>query len=351
MAGRAAGAGWPADLDRPSSSVTSHDVARLAGVSQATVSRALRRAPNVPAATRERVERAAQALGYVPNRLGRALVTQATGRIAMVADLGNPLFSTLLTPVHDALSELGYQTLLFVEDQTRLEDVSGLFDRSVDGAILSTAIAGSSLPYELDRHGLPFVYLSRISDLVERDSVSADDRGGAAKAARLLIDLGHRDIGAILGPTNTSTSRDREAGFLSELATAGLAVRPEAVVRTDYTTPAGFAAFERLMTLDPRPTALFCGNDWVAVGVLNGAKQRGIEVPRDLTVVGFDDLPVASWPVFDLTTVSNPVKDNAAQAARLLVHRIQSGPKPAFQHVIAPTELVLRHTHAPPPVR
>ena len=334
---------------RTSASVTSHDVARLAGVSQATVSRALRREPNVPTATRERVERAARALGYVPSRLGRSLVTRATGRIAMVADLGNPLFSTLLTPVHDALSELGYQTLLFAEHQERMEDLSGLFDRSVDGAILSTAVAGSVLPFELDRHGLPFVYLSRVSDLVERDSVSADDLGGAAKVARLLVELEHRDIAAILGPSNTSTSRDREAGLVRQLVTAGIPVRPEAVVRTDYTTPAGRAAFQRLMDLTPRPTALFCGNDWLAVGALNGAKELGIEVPRDLTVVGFDDLAVASWPVFDLTTVSNPVKDNAAEAARLLVRRIQTGPDAPYEHRVAPTELVLRGTHAAPP--
>jgi len=331
-----------------SASVTSHDVARLAGVSQATVSRALRPESTVPAATRARVERAAHALGYVPSRLGRSLVTRATGRIAMVADLGNPLFSTLLTPIHDALAELGFQTLLFAEHQERMEDVSGLFDRSVDGAILSTAVADSTLPYKLDRHGLPFVYLSRISDVIERDSVSADDRGGAAKVARLLMDLGHREIGAVLGPSNTSTSRDREEGLVQELASAGIPVRREAIVRTDYTTPAGYAAFRRIMDLRPRPTALFCGNDWLAVGVLNGSREMGIEVPKELTVVGFDDLAVASWPVFDLTTVSNPVTENAAEAARLLVRRIRPGSSSAFEHRVAPTELVMRGTHAPP---
>ncbi len=331
--------------------MTSHDVARLAGVSQATVSRALRRESTVPPATRERVDRAAQALGYVPNNLGRSLVTRATKRIAMVADLANPLFSTLLTPVHDALSELGYQTLLFAGHQERIEDLSGLFDRSVDGAILLTAIAGSTLPYELDRHGLPFVYLSRTSDLVEKDSVSADDRGGAAKVARLLIELGHRDIGAILGPANTSTSRDREDGLVQELASAGIPVRREAIIRSEYTTPAGYTAFQRLMDLRPRPTALFCGNDWLAVGALNGAKELGIAVPDALTVIGFDDLAVASWPVFSLTTVSNPVTDNAAEAARLLVRRIQAGPGPAYEHRVAPTAVVLRGTHGRPTAR
>ncbi|MEP6629402.1 MAG: LacI family DNA-binding transcriptional regulator [Lapillicoccus sp.] len=323
-------------------------MARLAGVSQATVSRALRPGTSVPDATRQRVERAARVLGYVPNRLGRSLVTSETGRIAMVADLGNPLFSTLLTPIHDVLSELGYQTLLLAEHQDRVDVYSGLFDRSVDGAILSTAKIGSVLPFELDRHAVPFVYLSRLVELVERDSVSADDIGGAARVGALFAELGHRHVGAILGPSDTSTSRDREHGFMRQLALAGIAVPPEAVVRTDYTTPNGYAAFRRLMDLDPRPTALFCGNDWLAVGALNGARELGIRVPGELTVVGFDDLAVASWPVFDLTTVSNPVKDSAAQAARLLVRRITSGPGAPYEHLVAPTDLVLRSTHAPP---
>lgn len=330
-------------------SVTSHDVARLAGVSQATVSRALRPGTSVPDATRQRVERAAQVLGYVPSRLGRSLVTRETGRIAMVADLGNPLFSTLLTPVHDVLSELGYQTLLLAEHQDRVDAYPGLFDRSVDGAILSTTKVGSILPFELDRHAVPFVYLNRLMDLVDRDSVSADDAGGGEQVGALLAELGHRDVGAILGPSDTSTSRDREEGFVRRLALAGIVVRPQAVVRTDYTTTTGYAAFRQLMTLSPRPTALFCGNDWLAVGALNGARELGIDVPKDLTVIGFDDLPVAAWPVFDLTTVSNPVKDSAAEAARLLVRRIASGPGAPYEHRLAPTSLVRRGTHGPPP--
>ena len=116
---------------------------------------------------------------------------------------------------------------------------------------------------------------------------------------------------------------------MRRLALAGIVVRPQAVVRTDYTTNTGYAAFRQLMTLRPRPTALFCGNDWLAVGALNGARELGLDVPADLTVVGFDDLPVAAWPVFDLTTVSNPVKESAAEAARLLVRRIASGSGPA----------------------
>jgi LacI family transcriptional regulator len=328
--------------------VTSHDVARLAGVSQTTVSRALRGQPSVPDGTRDRVVKAAAALGYIPSQLGRSLATRATQRIAMVADLENPLFSTLLTPVHDALGALGYQTLLFTEHGERLGGLSGLFDRSVDGAILSTATVDSSLPYELDRHGLPFVYLNRISDVVERDSVSADDRGGAAQLAELLLETGHRQIGMLLGPETTSTSRDREAGFVARLAEAQVAVPPAWRARTEYTEASGYAAFHRVMSGPTRPTALFCGNDWVAVGALNGARESGITVPGDLTIVGFDDLPVATWPLVDLTTVHNPLSENAVAAARLLVRRLTSPAGAPWEHTVAPTSVVLRGTHAPP---
>lgn len=333
--------------DGAATTVTSHDVARLAGVSQTTVSRALSGKPSVPTGTRDRVLKAAAALGYVPNQLGRSLATRATQRIALVADLENPLFSTLLTPVHDALGAMGYQTLLFTERHERMTGLAGLFDRSVDGAILSTATVDSSLPSELARHGTPFVYLNRTS-AVERDSVSTDDRGGSALLARLLVELGHRDIGMLLGPETTTTSRDREAGFLETLAAGQLAVPPDWITRTDYTEASGYAAFQRVMATVPRPTALFCVNDWVAVGALNGARQAGLRVPADLTIVGFDDLPVAAWPLVDLTTVHNPLSENAMSAAQLLIRRITSDPGAPWVHQVSPTSLVTRGTHAAP---
>ncbi|CCH76303.1 Transcriptional regulator, LacI family protein [Nostocoides japonicum T1-X7] len=332
-------------------SVTSHDVARLAGVSQTTVSRALRNVPGVPAATRDRVTRAAEALGYVPNQLGRSLVNRATRRIAMVMDLGNPLSPSLLTPVHDALAASGYQTLLFAEHRGRMDALEGLFDRSVDGAILSTVTLDSRLPYELERHHTPFVYLNRLSDLVERDSVSADDAGGSAQVARMLLDVGHRDFGLLLGPEMTSTSRDREAGFTAVLAQHHLAVPPEWIARTDFTEASGRAAFDEVMSAPQRPTALFCANDWMAVGALNRARELGIRVPEDLTIVGFDDLPVAGWATINLTTVANPVEDSSVAAAKALLHRLEVGPDEAYVHVVSPTRLVLRATHGAPPRR
>lgn len=330
--------------------VTGRDVARLAGVSQSTVSRALRPEEPVPDETRRRVRSAAEALGYVPNEAGRSLSTRATRRVALVADLGNPLFATVLTPVHDRLSELGYRTVLFAEHDDQETAYAGLFDGSVDGAILSTTGLRSALPVELARRNVPFVYLNRTSDLVERDSAVADNAGGAASAAELLIRTGHRDIGMILGPATTSSSRDRAAGYAQALGRAGLAVRPEWVAHSDYSPESGRAAALEILRAASRPTALLCANDWVAVGVLNAARELGLAVPERLSVIGFDDLAPASWPVFNLTTVFNPLNELAEASATMLVDRLRGlavGDQP--RRVVGATSLVPRGTHAPPP--
>jgi LacI family transcriptional regulator len=341
-------AGEPVPGRRRASGVTSHDVARLAGVSQPTVSRALRGNSHIPDETRARVLEAARALGYVPNQLGRSLSTQTTHRVAMVADLANPLYPALLGPVHDELARSGYRTVLFAERRDEIEAYEGLLDRSVDGVILTTISLQSSLPYELGRRGIPFVFLNRLSGLVEHDSATADDEGGAAMVGELLLRLGHRRIGALFGPENASTSRDRERGLRRALGDKGIAIPARWTAHTSYTHEGGSAAFMEVMSHDDRPTALFCVSDSVAVGALNAARRLGIAVPGDLTVIGFDDLPEASWPVFDLTTVNNPLADSARAAARLLVERLGGNADPPPRHLVAATRLVLRSTHGKP---
>lgn len=328
--------------------VTSRDVARLAGVSQPTVSRALRNNPRVPEATRARIREAARALGYVPDQVGRSLSTRSTHRIAMLADLENTLYPSLLGPVHEQLALSGFGTLLLAERSEELEEYSALWDRSVDGAILSTTTLRSPLPLELAHRDVPFVFLNRTHDLVERDSATADDSGGAARVAELLVELGHRSIGALLGPETTSTSRDREKGFRTTLGEAGIAVPSRWVARTPYTVASGAEAFRRIMGGGERPTAVFCINDNVAVGALNAARELGISVPEEVSIVGFDDLEIASWPVFNLTTVANPMTETAKRAAQMLVDRLSSGQQAPFEHYVAPTSLVLRGTHARP---
>lgn len=325
--------------------VTSHDVARLAGVSQATVSRALRDDNRVSAATREKVAEAARALGYVRSEVGRSLSTRSTHQIAMVADLDNALYPRLVAPVHDALMDLGYRMVVFAERGDEMSAYERLLDGSVDGAILTTSELHSSLPHMLHAKGFPFVQMNRVSALIDADSVTADNGGGGAAVGHLLHECGHRRIGAILGPEQASSSRDREAGFRGALDEAGLELPPRRVSRGRFAYEDGSAGFRRIMTQAEPPTAVFCVTDMLAVGALNEARQMGLEVPGDVDIVGFDDLDVASWPCFQLTTVHVDFAQMARLAAQRIVARLSGDQSAQAVHETVPTQLVRRATH------
>lgn len=327
--------------------VTSRDVARAAGVSQPTVSRALRDDRRLSASTRARVREVAAELGYVTAAAGRNLSTRATGQVAMVADLANPLYPFLVGPVHDELAEAGLRMVLLTERTD--EDVLSrhLLDRSVDGVLLTTVTSGSRVPGELERRGVPFVMAHRTLDGVSADSVTADNQGGGAAVGDLLLRLGHRDVAALVGPSHASTSRGREQGFRDALALGGVELEPARVVRGGFGHADGVEGLAALLDAGPPPTAVFCVNDFVAVGVLSAALARGIRVPEDLTVIGFDDMPLSGWPAFALTTVDVPVGDIARSAARMLIARLRGEAPETPRHETQATSLVLRQTHGP----
>lgn len=324
-------------------SVTSHDVARHAGVSQPTVSRALRGDGRIAPQTRARIERAAEELGYIPSELGRSLSTRSTRQIAMVADLENPLYPTLVGPLHDRFAEHGYRMVLLAERGDDQVTYARLLDRSVDAAVLTTSLLGSSLSDLLLERSLPFVELNRRSGLAGAVSLTADNGRGAAACARLLVDLGHRRIGAIFGPKNTSTARDRETGFRRALGRSGLTLAENHVSRGTFAYEDGARGFAQVMNTSSPPTAVFCGNDMVAVGALNQAVQMGVGVPGDVSIVGFDDLAIASWPCFQLTTVRVDLSSMARAAADVIVAQLAETPVPVAAKY--PTKLILRRTH------
>ncbi|QFR96656.1 LacI family DNA-binding transcriptional regulator [Streptomyces tsukubensis] len=334
--------------------ITSRDVARLAGVSQPTVSRALRGDARVSAATRERVTRAADALGYVPSEAGRSLVTRRTRRIGtVVTDLANPFYPHLVGPLHDELERHGYRMMMFAERSDSKVATERLLDGSLDGVVLMTSKIDSMLPAELTRRGLPYVFLNRESGDGRGDAAVVDNHLGGRLAADLVAGLGHRHIGGIFGPQDTTTGRERELGFRLALAEHGLAVQAGAVRHGPFDFAAGHALLAEVLAATPRPTAVFCGSDAIAIGALNAALGAGLRVPEDLTVIGFDDIPMASWEAFRLTTVSHDLVEMAAGAARLLIGRIETeeardegeGPR----RVVSVPRLVERGTHAGPP--
>jgi LacI family transcriptional regulator len=335
---------------------TSWTVARAAGVSQSTVSRALRGDPRVREETRHRVDAAARRLGYVPNSLAAGLVSRSTRTVAViVSDLANPFFPALLTPVYDELQLMGYRVVLFTERTdipTGQETLRRLLDRSIDGVLVTTATLDSRFAAELQQRGLPIVLLNRYIDGVDVDRVVSDNRGGAQAGGRHLIELGHRRIAVIRGPANTSTSRDRLAGLEEALTAGGAPLDPELVREGSFSHQSGYQHTRELLRLPDPPTAIVCGNDVVAFGALDAALAMGVRVPEEVSILGFDDIPMAAWEVFQLSTLRQPIGDMARAAARMLAERIESpvdiGPG---REQIFTTSLVRRATLDRPPDR
>lgn len=331
--------------------VTSHDVARAAGVSQPTVSRALRDQRGVSAATRARVRQAARDLGYVTSQTGRALSTRTSHRIGVVAaELGNPFYPALIEPLHDALEERGYRVVLVTDRGEVPVEIEPLVDGSLDGVVLATSMLDSVLPGELAARGLPFTMVNRVVPGAAGDACQVDNLACGRRAAELLVSLGHRDVAAVHGPAGTSTGSRRAEGFERRLAELGVPLPPARVRSGSFSEATGRQAF--LDLADGRagaggpPTAVFCGNDVIALGVCNAAARLGLVLGRDLSVVGVDDIPMAAWPVFDLTTLRTDLAALAGAAAELVVTRVRSPDLPPRQVTLAP-RLVERGTHGP----
>jgi LacI family transcriptional regulator len=317
---------------------TSHDVAVAAGVSQPTVSRALRGDPRVAELTRVRVTEAARALGYVPSDRGRSLSTRRTSRIGVVVEeVDNPFYLELLDALQVGLEAAGVRTILL---RTRHDDVDHLVDGSIDGAVLTATHLDAQAPALLQARGLPFVLLNRVLDDGDHPSCSVDNVEGARLLASALHAVGHERVAAVFGPAHTSTGRDRELGARAELALPDARVR-----RGPFAFATGRDAALELLAGDraTRPTALMCGNDVIALGALDACRILGLRVPGDVSVVGFDDIAMAGWETFRLTTVRQDLRRMAAIAVEMVLD-------PASRRrVVLPPELVRRDTLGPPP--
>ncbi len=262
----------------------------------------------------------------------------------MVADLDNPLYPQLVGPLHDAFASQGFRMVLLAERGEEMLGDERLLDGSVDGAVLTTSQLRSSLPVQLRDHEVPFVQLNRVSGLVDADSVTADNAAGGRAVAELLTAAGHRDIAAILGPLEASSAGERERGFRSGLRSAGLSLPAAKVVRGWFSYEVGRDGMRTLLSRATGPSAVFCINDIVAVGALNALAEVGLAAPADMTIVGFDDLAIASWPMFNLTSVRIDFPAMARRAAELLLARLVHPTEPVV-HELFPVELVPRSTH------
>ncbi|MCU1478473.1 MAG: LacI family transcriptional regulator [Subtercola sp.] len=327
---------------------TSHDVAKLAGVSQSTVSRALRGLPGISEKTRLQIQRAAEMLAYVPSDAGRSLSTKRTRVIGVVsAELTNPFFPELVEPMRAEFERLGYRMLLIPDSSENPLEIDRLADGTLDGVILTTVVLGSQLPHRLAARKIPFVLANREIDGIQADTVVLDNQLGGKIVASLLADLGHEKVAAILGPADTSVGRDRGTGFQQGLSERRIALLPERVRNEPFTYSAGHKATIELLAAAEPPTAIFCGNDVIAFGACNAVASLGLIPGHDITIIGFDNIEMSDWDLFRITTVNGDLKGMAENAARLLIRRIAS-PDGAPERITLEPELILRATHAPP---
>lgn len=329
--------------------ITSREIAQITGFSQTTVSRALRGDIRVAEETSVRVLEAARRLGYAPNAAARALNTGRTGTIALViADFTNPFYPELVEQLHDELTRAGFRMVL-LNERTDMRGDAGLRPllqgQAADGVLFASATQGPHATGLLASAQVPVVLLNRDVEGPEVDSVVADNEGGAARAAELLADLGHTRIGAIVGPHNASTARARLDGFRNGLAGRGLELEERLIRSDEFSHQSGYQGAIDLLTGESPPTAIFCGNDAIAFGVLDAARRLSIPVPDALSVIGFDDVAMAGWEAFSLTTVRQPLAQMAKEAARILIDRIEGGADtPAVGRRVFPTHLVQRAT-------
>ncbi len=333
--------------------ITTHDVAKRAGVSQPTVSLVLSKnaRARVSPETRERVLLAARELGYVPNVVARSLVRSRSYAIGVIVpDLRNPFFAEVVSGAERVASEAGFAVLLCeTREIPRERHIQALLERQVDG-IMVDAIGAASLPESM----LAGVNLVLIDEPPDRwPGVASDAIGAGRLAAEHLLSLGHNRFGLIGPATNVHAIRMRERGFVKALAERKIRIESSMLRRVSATAAGGQSGMKALLDLDIPPTAVFCINDLVAAGALKACAQGGVKVPDQMSIVGCDDVELASLLVPELTTIAIPARELGARAARLLLQGLQAPdpdarpatPKP--QRTIA-SRLVVRATTAPP---
>jgi LacI family transcriptional regulator, galactose operon repressor len=327
---------------------TIREVAESAGVSYATVSHVINNTRLVSQETRARVLAAMDALNYRPNALARSLRQGRTNTLGLVLpDSANPFFAEISRSIEDEAFKKGYSVFLCnteLDTERELFYVDVLSNKQVDGIIFVAAgDQADSLDF-LVRRNMPVVMIDRDVPNVEVDAVLTDNKLGGYLATRHLLELGHRRIACIAGPSSITPSAERIIGYRKALEEAGISYEESLIIRGDYHAQSGMEITHSILSMDPRPTAIFCLNDLMALGALRAAAEAGCSVPQDLAVVGYDDLELAHFTNPPLTTIAQPKKEVGAQAISLLVDRISRKSRPPSRLVLPPELIVRRST-------
>ncbi len=320
--------------------VTSVDIARAAGVSQSTVSRALAGNSRISDETKKKIRRTAERLGYTPNEFARGLQTKRSNMVGLImADIFNPFYPTVLDMCTQRLHAMGKQLILLsVPKGFTVDDIlPSMLKYQIAGLIVTSAVLSSKMREVLADRMTKVVLFNRSLDDLSVNSVCCENTQASVEVASLLVRSGHRRLAVIGGHPNTSTHRERYAGFRSELRRHDMDLVGEDLGENTY--EGGYRAAMRLLTAPERPDAIFCIADVMALGALDAARTGlGLQVPSDLSIIGFDDIPSAAWPAYNLTTVRQPIEAMVGRTLSLLFDD-ENFPPTALR---IPGELIIR---------
>jgi DNA-binding LacI/PurR family transcriptional regulator len=330
--------------------VSIKDIARAAGVSHPTVSRALSDSPLVSEETKARVQRLAREMGYSPNALARGLVTRQTCSVGVVVTtIADPFVAEIVQGIEATALDHGYTVILCnsgAVPEREITAVEMLRSKRVDGVIVTSSRVGALYLEHLERIGVPIVLINNHNEQSGRYTftVTVDNRHGGQLATAHLVQLGHQRIGYVTGPANSSSDLGRLAGYHQALFEGGIEPDPVLVVPGNGRPDGGERALELMSSMDELPTAVFCYNDMTAIGLVHAARRAGLSIPHDLAVVGFDDILFASYLYPPLTTIAQPRVEMGQRAMHMMLSLITAGEDGGEQlaNIVVQGKLIVR---------
>ena len=333
--------------------VSIKDIARLAGVSHSTVSRALRKSPLIPASTAERIQRIANDAGYTASAVARSLVTRRTQAVGVVVtSIADPFNGEVFAGIEELANQHGYSVVLANSQGNAEREVAvvrALQEQRIDGVLVASSRVGALYMPLLSQLQIPIVLINNHHPSEFAHSVAIDNVNGAYQAVRHLVELGHKEIAYVGNRFGLESDADRQAGYRKALRESKVSPRRDLTIQGDGKPEGGIAAARKLLSRARRPSAIFCYNDMTGLGVLREAAEQGFEVPRELSVVGFDDLFFAPLLNPPLTTVHQPRKEIGRIAMKLLLALLEG--RPVEKTIRIKGELVVRGSTAKRAVR
>ena len=331
--------------NKTKSRATSYQVARLAGVSQSAVSRAYNPGMSISEPTRKKVFTAAKKLGYQPNAIARSLISNKSNLIGIVmGDTKNPFYPEVLDLFVRKLQDKNLKTMLLMASRDEYVDdlIPLLMEYRVDGLVITSASLSSEMADRCVETGTPVVLFNRYVADTQASFICCDNESAARKVADYFIKSGHKSLAYIAGKKNTSTNFEREKGYTLQIEQHGLSAPVQAV--GNYSYMGGFDAALKLFDNKDNPDAVFCANDIMAMGAMDAIRNNlGLSIPQDVSIIGFDDIANAQWPIYNLTTIRQPVSQMVERTISNLLERAENPDTPQVTELLA-GELIVRGT-------